>query len=351
MSTDLTESLQEQIKDAYYSSRKLNIQGSNSKKFLGHDILDEPVSVTAHAGIAHYEPTELVITARCGTPLKQIEQTLSEHKQMLAFEPPHFGNQATLGGTIACGLSGPGRVKYGAARDFVLGTRLINGQGDVLHFGGEVMKNVAGYDVSRLQTGAMGTLGLLLEISLKVLPTEDYTHTLVQNLSRDQAFEEMNKYAELPVSATAYVDGNLHLRLSGTENAIKKVTRNIGGDLLENDAQFWLNIREHQHPFFKNLVNLWRISVPPATPPVDLPGQWLIEWNGAQRWLSTDISGQHIRDIIEPLGGHATHYRSDTVKHTIFHPIPEPLMKLHRKIKHAMDPNNILNPGRMYPDL
>ena len=351
MSNDLTESLQEQVKDAYYSSRTLKIQGSNSKAFMGHDVSGELISSTAHTGIVHYEPTELVITARCGTPLKQIEKILSEHRQILAFEPPCFGEQATLGGTIACGLSGPGRIKFGAARDFVLGTRLINGQGDAMHFGGEVMKNVAGYDVSRLQTGAMGTLGLLLEVSLKVLPKDEYTHTLVRNLSQKEAWEEMSHCAELPVSATAYVDKQLFIRLSGTENTIKKVTRKIGGDLLENDASFWLNIREHQHSFFKDAETLWRISVPPATPPIDLPGKWLLEWNGAQRWLSTDINGQHIRDLIEPISGHATCYRSKTTKHDIFHPLPDPLMKLHQKIKHAFDPNNIFNPGRMYPGL
>lgn len=377
MSTDLTDSLQEQVKDAYFSSHKLNIQGSNSKTFLGNKVSGEPINTfshnesshngSSHSGIIHYEPTELVITARSGTTLNEIEQVLAEHQQMLAFEPPHFGENATLGGTIACGLSGPGRAKFGAARDFVLGTKILNGQGDILRFGGEVMKNVAGYDISRLQTGAMGTLGLLLEISLKVLPTSKYNHTLIISTSQESAFEIMIQSAELPITASAYVDGNLYVRVSScVENTIHRVKSQLGGDLLEQDEVFWLNVREHQHPFFKNAETLWRISVPPATPPVELPGQWFIEWNGAQRWLNTNIKAQQIRSLVTSLGGHATCYRSKESRNKenrsksisnndketqAFQPLPEILMKLHRQVKYAMDPNGIFNPGRMYPDL
>ncbi|MCK4950726.1 MAG: glycolate oxidase subunit GlcE [Gammaproteobacteria bacterium] len=355
MTDNLTESIQEQVKDAYYSSRALKIMGNSTKEFLGHPVSGEPLEISGHTGIVNYEPTELVITARSGTTLNQIEQALNENNQMLAFEPPHFGEDATLGGAIACGLSGPGRARFGAVRDFVLGTRIINGQGDLLHFGGEVMKNVAGYDLSRLQAGAMGTLGVLLEVSLKVLPKEDYTRTQVLDVSKQSAFEKMCQCTELPASATAYVDDRLYIRLSGSENTINSISTKIGGELLDNDAAFWLNVREHQHPFFRESNSLWRLSVPPATPPIDLPGQWLIEWNGAQRWLNTDANAKHIRTIIEPLGGHATCYHSPLHskedEHEIFHPLPEPLMKLHHRLKYAMDPNGIFNPGKMYPGL
>lgn len=369
---DLTDLLQEQVKDAYMSSQKLRIQGSTSKTFLGNESTGNPITTfchkgsghngNAHSGIVHYEPTELVITARSGTTLNEIEQTLAENQQMLAFEPPHFGENATLGGTIACGLSGPGRAKYGAARDFVLGTKLINGQGDIVHFGGEVMKNVAGYDISRLQTGAMGTLGLLLEISLKVLPVTDFNHTLVITTSQESAFDIMIQSAELPVTATAYVEGKLYLRVSScVENTIDRISQQLGGELLENGALFWISIREHQHHFFKGAGTLWRISVPPATPPIEIHGQWLTEWNGAQRWLLTNATAQQIRALVKPLDGHATLYyknegckkesRNKAKENQAFQPLPEPLMKLHRQIKHAMDPNGIFNPGRMYPEL
>ena len=352
MSSDLTASIQEQVKDAYYASDALKITGNNTKEFLGHRVSGNPLEISSHTGIVNYEPTELVITARCGTTLNEIEQALDKNNQMLAFEPPHHGKNATLGGTIACGLSGPGRALYGAVRDFVLGTRIVNGQGDLLHFGGEVMKNVAGYDLSRLQAGAMGTLGVLLEASLKVLPKEGYTRTQVLDVSKQVAFERMCQCAELPASATAYVDDRLYIRLSGSEHTINRISGKLGGELLENDAAFWLNVREHQHPFFRDSGSLWRISVPPATPPVEIPGQWLIEWNGAQRWLNTDASAQHIRAIIKPLGGHASCYHNDSqADNEIFHPLPEPLMKLHHRLKHAMDPNGILNPGKMYPGL
>lgn len=344
------------------SSQKLDIQGSNSKTFLGNEVSGKPISTfshdgTSHSGIVHYEPTELVITARSGTPLKEIERALTENQQMLAFEPPHFGESATLGGTIACGLSGPGRAKYGAARDFVLGTKILNGQGDIVHFGGEVMKNVAGYDISRLQVGAMGTLGLLLEISLKVLPANDYNHTLIINTSQELAFDIMIQSAELPVTATAYVEGKLYLRVSScVEKTIERIQQQLGGELLENDRLFWNSVREHQHAFFKDAEMLWRISVPPATPPIELPGQWLVEWNGAQRWLITNAKAQQIRNLVTSLGGHATSYRnkesrSKDIENQAFQPLPEPLMKLHRQIKYAMDPNGIFNSGRMYSDL
>lgn len=351
MSSNLTASIQEQVKDAYYSSDALKIMGNSTKEFLGHRVSGDPLELSGHSGIVNYKPTELVITARCGTTLNQIEQALHENNQMLAFEPPHYGKNATLGGTIACGLSGPGRARFGAVRDFVLGTKIINGQGDLLRFGGEVMKNVAGYDLSRLQAGAMGTLGVLLEASLKVLPKEDYTRTQVLDVSQQAAFEKMCRCAEHHASATAYIDNKLYIRLSGSENTTNRISRKVGGELLENDTAFWLTVREHRHPFFKAGDYLWRLSVPPATPPIKLPGQWLIEWNGAQRWLNTDASAQNIRTIIEPLGGHATCYHNASQadkENEIFHPLPEPLIKLHQRLKQAMDPNGIFNPGKMY---
>ncbi|MFP3873110.1 MAG: glycolate oxidase subunit GlcE [Thiohalophilus sp.] len=351
--TDLSEQLQQQVQTALENRQPLAIRGANSKAFYGHVVPGTPLELAGHTGIVSYEPTELVLTARAGTPLEEIEQALAEQGQMLAFEPPHFGEGATLGGTVACNLSGPRRATAGAARDFVLGCKLINGKGELLHFGGEVMKNVAGYDVSRLMTGALGTLGVLLEVSLKVLPRPEDEQTLVQECAGETAIKRMNQWAQqsLPVSATCYDGASLYVRLSGTEGTIRAARKIIGGEEVPPTRTWWQKLKEHQHAFFSTSKPLWRLSLASTTPPLPFKGKWLYEWGGAQRWLVADEPADKVRQMVAKAGGHATLYRGDRDNIEVFHPLPAPLMKLHRNLKQAFDPKGIFNPGRMYREI
>jgi glycolate oxidase FAD binding subunit len=330
----------------------LAIVGGGSKSFLGRTPQGEPFDVGAHRGIIAYEPTELVITARAGTTLTEIEALLTGSGQMLAFEPPHFGASATLGGTVASALSGPRRPYAGAARDFVLGVKMLSGEGHTLTFGGQVMKNVAGYDLSRLMVGAMGTLGVLLEISLKVLPLAAQTTTLGFSLDAAAAIEQMNAWAAkpLPLSGAYHEKDRLFIRLSGTERGVAQAVERLGGDGVE-DARRWHALREHQLEHFDTGKALWRLSVPPATPPLALPGETLTDWGGALRWLKSEARGEEIRAAVIRVGGHATLYREGDRAGEIYHPLSAPLLKLHQRLKASFDPKGILNRGRMYSAL
>lgn len=351
-SQDISQALQEQIQAAYAAGSALRIEGGNSKAFYGRQVDGETLNVREHQGVINYAPTELVITARAGTRLSDIEQTLAEHNQMLAFEPPHYGEHASLGGTIACNLSGPMRAYSGAARDFVLGSSIINGKGEQLHFGGEVMKNVAGYDVSRLMTGALGTLGVLLEVSLKVLPKPETELTLMLQTTDQGALNKMHNWAQqpLPVTATCYDGASLFVRLAGTAGGVNAARKIIGGDELPDAQSFWNKIREQQHAFFSNHKPLWRLSVASDTPPMLLDGKWLYEWGGALRWLISSAPASEIRKAAEAAGGHAMLYGGADFDE-VFHPLPAGLKKIHQELKLAFDPKGILNPGRMYPDI
>lgn len=353
MSDDQIQLLQAQVKDALAQTTQLQIKGGGSKSFYGQMIKGDVLSVQHHRGIINYEPTELVITARAGTPLSEIEAALATHNQMLPFEPPHFGEAATLGGTIACGLSGPRRPYAGAARDYVLGCQVLTGKGDVLHFGGEVMKNVAGYDVARLMTGAMGTLGVLLDISLKILPRPATEVTLRLDMSPEEALQAMNHWAGQPVPLSAAVhDGEtLMLRLSGATSAVAHAQQIIGGEVLTNAENYWQSVREHSHAFFNDARPLWRLSLAPAQPPLTLEGDTLLDWGGAQRWLLSNEDPETIRHAAAKAGGHATLFRQQQTKADIFHPLSDKLKQLHQRLKQTFDPAGILNSGRMYPDM
>jgi glycolate oxidase FAD binding subunit len=347
---DNTDLLRERVLSAIATKTPLQIIGGNSKAFYGREPQGEPFYVAKHSGVIHYEPTELVITARCGTPLAEIESLLAVHGQMLAFEPPHFGDNATLGGTIATGLSGSRRAYTAAVRDVVLGVHLLNGHGEVLKFGGEVMKNVAGFDVSRLQVSALGTLGVLLDISLKVLPRPESETTLCFMMYETQALETMIKWAKtnLPLSAMSFEGHSLHIRLSGAAAALKTAHSRLGGDALtaiEAD-EFWLSIREQQHAFFQTELPLWRLSLAPATPALKLSGTGLIDWGGALRWLKTEESAATIFSMMQNLSASACRFRS--ASGCEFQPLPEGLAKLQRNLKHAFDPHGIFNRGRLY---
>jgi glycolate oxidase FAD binding subunit len=345
------------IRAASENKSPLQIRGGGTKHFYGNSSFgqgDIVLDTTMYHGIIDYEPTELVITACAGTRLTDLESLLVQHGQMLAFEPSHFGANATLGGCMAVGLSGPRRVAAGAARDFVLGMRLLDGKGRDLRFGGQVMKNVAGYDVSRLMVGAMGTLGVLLEISLKVLPKPPVEITLRMPMDEAAAIERMNQWAgkPLPISATCYVEGVLFLRLSGAESAVRAAQAKLGGEELVEDRDFWQSVREQRHDFFQSDKLLWRLSIKSTTTPIALPGKQLLEWNGGLRWLLCDagVDQKIIRKMAKDAGGHATLFRSHEFRNAVFHPLDPVMMKIHRLLKEQFDPSKIFNPGRLYPE-
>jgi glycolate oxidase FAD binding subunit len=345
----------DRIRAAAAEKKPLRLRGGGTKDFYGQALAGEVLDTRAYAGIVAYEPTELVITARCGTPLADLEAALRAEGQQLAFEPPHFGPGATVGGMLAAGLSGPRRQAAGSVRDFVLGVRMLDGRGDDLSFGGQVMKNVAGYDVSRPMAGSLGTLGLILEVSLKVPPLPFAEATRKLEVPEDKAIALLNHWGgkPLPISACAWTAGELYLRLSGAASAVKAAGEAIGGERMAADdaKRFWLQMREQSHPFFGDAKPLWRLSVPSVTPPLALPGEQLIEWSGSLRWFSSNADARTVREAAAQAGGHATLFRAADKSAGVFTPLAPVLARIHRNLKQAFDPAGIFNPGRMYPDL
>jgi len=348
--SDISAALQQQVMNALQDAIPLDIAGGGSKSFLGHSHHEMQIDVSSHRGIVEYDPRELVLTARCGTSLREIEATLSEAGQMLAFEPPHFGSDATLGGTIACGLSGPRRPYSGSVRDFVLGCKILNGRGEILTFGGQVMKNVAGYDVSRLMVGAYGTLGIILEISLKVLPRPPASLTVARKCSLDEAIADMSALLgkPYPVDAACYHGEQCYVRISGSALGVKEARNKIPGDVVQDAEAFWHALREHELPFFHHRSPLYRIMVKPATPPLPIEGALVLDWGGAQRWLYSDEDTATVRHRVGLAGGHVTIFRGGNQADEIFQPLPAPLLKMHQRLKAGFDPKNIFNRGRLY---
>ena len=348
--SDQSLSLQQQVKENIERGRPMQITAGNSKLFYAHEISGEALSVKEHFGIIDYEPTELVITARCGTRLQDLESTLAEQNQMLAFEPPAYSKHATLGGCIAAGLSGPRRPFAGAVRDASLGIRMINGTGEILKFGGTVMKNVAGYDVSRLMVGSMGTLGIILDTSLKIVPRPETEITTCYELTERASISRVNKICAqaYPVSATCFDGTQLFLRLSGTESGVNKSLDMLGGETLKDATSFWKDLKNQRHSFFNSTKRIWRLSLKPATPPLEIMGEQLIEWHGAQRWLTSDQNPEIIREIINQHGGHAIIFKNAKEDDLVFHPISGILHQLHMNLKLAMDPKCMFNLYRMY---
>ncbi len=343
----------DRIVAATNSGSPLRLRGNGTKDWYGQQLHGEVLDTTAYTGIVDYDPTELVITARCGTNLREIGKALSAHNQMLAFEPPRFDGMATIGGIVAAGLSGPRRMAVGAARDFVLGAVMMDGRGEVLHFGGQVMKNVAGYDVSRLLTGSLGTLGLILEVSVKVLPKPVAQQSLRFAMTEAEALHQINVWGgqPLPISASCWHQGQLSVRLSGARAAVDAAIIKMGGEVLADADNFWDQLREHQSTFFADTAEgLWRLSVPSVAAPLQLPGEQVIEWGGAQRWLKTTADATTIRAAAEAAGGHATLFRGGDKSVGVFHPLKAPVAGIHRRLKASFDPAGIFNPHRMYPD-
>jgi glycolate dehydrogenase FAD-binding subunit len=350
--------LREAVCEAAAKRTPLRIRAGGTKDFYGNVTTGSVLDPRGYSGIIDYEPSELVVTARAGTPLSELESALAECDQMLAFEPPHFGSTATLGGCIAAGLAGPRRTAYGpcygGVRDFVLGARMMDGRGEVLTFGGSVMKNVAGYDLARLLVGSLGVLGVILEVSVKVLPQPAAQLTLSFELGQQASLDRLNAWAgqPLPLSASVWQEGVLSVRLSGSGAAVTDARGRLGGELMEASSAdgFWIAIREQTQPFFAGSQALWRVCVPSTTPSLDLRGNQLIEWGGALRWLRTSQAAGEVRAAAQQRGGHATLFRGEPAGE-VFTPLPAPLMTIHKRLKAHFDPAGIFNPGRLYREL
>ena len=355
--------LSDRLKEHTANRQPLVIHGGLTKAFYGGAVNSSTNSalldMRAYSGIIEYEAKELVLTVRAGTSLAEIEAAMDAENQMLPFEPPRYAETttslATIGGTVATGLSGPRRAYTGAVRDFVLGTRIMNGKGENLNFGGRVIKNVAGYDVSRLMTGAMGTLGVLLDLSFKVLPKPAAEVTLRFEMNEAMAIQRMNEWAgkPLPLSATSWFENCLMVRLSGAISGVRAAHEKLGGERLENEAGrgFWADCRDQRGLFFEHELHahepLWRLSVPATTPPLQLELPQFMEWGGALRWIRGAADVCALRAKIAAVGGHVTLFKGGDKAVGVFHPLQATLLPIHRSLKATFDPANILNRGRM----
>jgi glycolate oxidase FAD binding subunit len=353
--TDMTASIAERVRTAAAAGQPLRIRGGGTKDFYGQALQGEVLDMRAFSGVLSYEPSELVVTVRAGTPLVELQALLAAQGQCLPFEPPHFGPNATVGAMVASGLNGPARSSVGAVRDYMLGVTLVNGKGEALTFGGQVMKNVAGYDVSRLMAGSLGTLALLLEVSLKVLPVAPAESTLLFEMTEAQALKQLNRWGglPLPINASCWQDGHLAVRLRGAKAAVAAARVTLGGEAADSTADaLWSGLREQTLPFFalQGDESLWRVSLPDTAAALDL-GPTLMEWGGAQRWLKLP-AGQalSIRQAAARALGHATLFRSADKSVPVFTPLSAPLARIHHALKQQFDPAGIFNPGRLSAD-
>ena len=355
------DTLIDQVRAARARQTPLDIRGGNTKAFYGEAPQGLPLAIQGLRGISSYEPSELVVTVRAGTALAELEAALAEQGQCLPFEPPRFAPAGTVGGMVAAGLAGPARAAVGGLRDYVLGATLLNGRAEVLSFGGQVMKNVAGYDVSRLLAGSMGVLGVICEVSLKVLPLPVASTTLRFEMGEAAALKQLNTWGgqPLPVNASAWWSGMLVLRLSGAAAAVQSAASRLGGEVIAADlaAAFWAGLRDQSDEFFVGATKavaagatLWRLSVPQTAAPMALTGEHLVEWGGGQRWVVTTTAAAAVREAAAKAGGHATVFRGNKAGGALA-PLPPALMRIHRELKTAFDPDRIFNPGRLYPGL
>jgi glycolate oxidase FAD binding subunit len=356
--------LVDQVQTAAARRQTLRIRGGDTKAFYGESTAeaDDTLDLRGLQGISSYEPSELVVTVRAGTPLAELESTLAAQGQCLPFEPPRFASGGTVGGMVAAGLAGPARAAVGGVRDYVLGATLLNGRGELLSFGGQVMKNVAGYDVSRLLAGSLGVLGAVCEVSLKVLPRPTATRTLRFELDEATALRRLNEWAgqPLPLNASAWWEGTLVLRLAGAQAAVDAAVQKLGGEAIAEPlaGAFWQGLRDHSDEFFLGAAKavaqgaaLWRLSLPTTAPALQLTGEQLVEWGGGQRWWCTSTPAATVREAATALGGHATLFRATGERHGVFAPLSPALARIHRHLKTAFDPHSVFNPGRLYPGL
>lgn len=353
---DMTQALVDQVGDAREDGVALRIEGGGSKGFIGRSPVGDSLSLTGHCGIVSYDPGELVVTVRAGTPLAEIEAALAENGQVLPFEPPHFGETSTIGGTLACNLSGPARPWAGSGRDMVLGLKLIDGNGKLLSFGGKVMKNVAGYDISRLQCGGFGCFGILTEVSLKVLPKKPAALSLVAPMADvDRAIQLMNRFSarSLPISGAAWFEHNLYIRLEGGASSVNggvSILREMAPEAAfdEADAGLWTGMRNQSHEYFQTDDPVWRFSIKSTAPHFDLDGAWLIDWAGSQRWLRGRHDLTHLESAAREAGGTVSCFRNGDRAGEVFQAPDQVTRRLYSKLKAAFDPGKIFNPGRLY---
>jgi glycolate oxidase FAD binding subunit len=347
---DISEELADRVREATARGTPLRIVGGDTKRLYGRQVEGERLDVAAHRGVLSYDPTELVVTARAGTPILAIDAMLAEHGQMLAFEPPVLGHASTLGGVVASGLAGPRRPFAGAVRDFVLGVTVLDGRGDALRLGGTVFKNVAGFDGFRLMAGAHGCLGVLLDISIRVSPRPiaEQSVTIAEDWPAAKARLSGLMGRQTPLSAAMHDGERLHLRFSGSEAGVTKAVDECGGCPASDGL--WEAMRDLEHPLFSS-KRVWRLCIPHAGPLPDLGGERLIDWAGSQVWLATDAPMAGVRDACARLGGHATLFRGAQPGEEVFTPLAPPLLALHKRIKAAFDPAGVFNPGRMYGGL
>ena len=347
----IEDDLQQQVRAVSAAGGEVEIRGGGSKRFYGNPVDALPVEVAAHSGVVDYDPAELVITLRCGCRLQDVQALLAENRQMFGFEPPLFADEATIGGMTAAGLAGPRRAFAGGIRDFVLGVRMLDGRGQLLNFGGRVIKNVAGFDLARTLVGSLGTLGVILEVSVRVLPVPETELTLAyEHASHGEHIRWINGLGSRPwpISASMWHDGKSWLRLSGSEQGVRHAVRELGGDEVTPP---WEELREQRLEFFDPQQPLIRVTLPPthADLPVDLPQ--LIEWGGALRWFSGAGNIADMRAGLEAAGASVCAYRGHDARVGLFHPLPEAMLRLHRSLKSSFDPAGIFNPGKMYPGL
>lgn len=352
---DISSALQQQVKEAIASRSPLFIHGGKSKLFYGNTVDATPLDISPHTGIISYEPTELCITVRAGTRLQEIETLLAENQQILPFEPPQYTSDATIGGAIATGISGPRRAYTGSIRDAILGVQMINGDGDIVNFGGQVMKNVAGYDLSRLMVRSQGTLGVILNVSIRLLPKPASDITLGFDSSAEQAlafFQDL-RIQQYPITASAWHDERVYLRLSASEATVRSCQNKLQLDLQNDNESLWQDIRDHRHNFFKSLDRpLWRLSVPLATKNISsIDDNQFIEWGGAQRWVSSNTPDNIMHSLASKHGGYATLFRSSISDTPTFSVLEPTLLKIHKQLKNKMDPQRIFNPNRIYQGL
>jgi glycolate oxidase FAD binding subunit len=342
--------LLDRVRAATAAQRPLCIIGGNSKQFLGREQQGDPVDVSEHSGVVDYQPTELVITVRAGTTISELRQVLAEENQVLASEPPEFGGKATVGGSLACNLSGSSRPWNGSIRDHVLGVRIINGKAEHLRFGGQVMKNVAGYDVSRLQAGAMGTLGIITEVTLKVVPKPETSVTVCRPIGAGESLRIMNEICRgpVPLAGACWYAGDMYVRLAGPASVIGAAAARIEGEILPDGNDFWSRLGEMNLPFFADAKDLWCFLLRSTHDHFEQDEGWLIDWRGARRWVTArrdrDTLEGHVRDA----GGELWQVRGAVQGADVFPARSAAYRKTLLQLKGALDPVGVFNPGRLY---
>jgi len=335
----------DQIKQAHDENSSVFIRGGASKAFLmDAQASSEILDLSDYCGIISYEPSELVITLRAGTLVKSVVSMLSSRNQCFPFEPPILSEASTVGGMVASGFSGPSRPFTGSLRDAVLGVKMLNGKGEVLKFGGEVIKNVAGYDISRLMAGSFGTLGAILEVSIKVIPKPKAQATVVLKANSQNLLSQMHKLRQTQpnINGLAAVDSKIYCRVGCGETSVSYTTRKIGGEILEEGEEFWNDLNNQTHPFFQSREPLWRLSLAPATKSLLTDSSSVFDWGGALRWVKADIAIADVQHLAKESHGSAMpFFRGKDVP--ALYSLPGPLFHLHNRVKHSLDPKGIFD--------